>query len=261
MYTLTFANGQRAEVIDGVISFRDGTAGEQRDAFSFQVHAKDISYDDLLKLVNDPDNTGMVILTNDEARGVDPAGKETVSASEAYYGYIDLVSIKYIRMPTQEALLDVPADFEWIYEVSLAEQTNSQKQITALDAILSGLSDADAAKNPAAFPLWSTMGKYDGVKYTGVYESSYRVRYNELLYKCIQTHETVAGINDTNPADRKDLWLCISVPSEEWPEWQQPESINPYELGAKVTYKGRRWISIIPNNVWRPGEYGWEEVI
>jgi hypothetical protein len=44
------------------------------------------------------------------------------------------------------------------------------------------------------------------------------------------------------------------------PEWVQPDSTNPYMKGDKVTYKGKTWISTIDNNVWAPGEYGWDEI-
>jgi hypothetical protein len=31
--------------------------------------------------------------------------------------------------------------------------------------------------------------------------------------------------------------------------------------GDKVRHNNKVWISIIDNNVWEPGVYGWEEVI
>lgn len=44
------------------------------------------------------------------------------------------------------------------------------------------------------------------------------------------------------------------------PEWEQPDSTNPYKKGDKVTYQGKTWISTVDNNVWAPGTYGWSEV-
>ena len=44
------------------------------------------------------------------------------------------------------------------------------------------------------------------------------------------------------------------------PEWEQPDSTNPYAKGDKVTHNGKTWISTADGNVWEPGVYGWEEV-
>lgn len=30
-------------------------------------------------------------------------------------------------------------------------------------------------------------------------------------------------------------------------------------LGDKVTHNGKTWTSIVDNNVWEPGVYGWAE--
>ena len=48
------------------------------------------------------------------------------------------------------------------------------------------------------------------------------------------------------------------------PEWEQPDSTNPYMKGDKVTHNGKTWVSLIDNNVWEPGATGtaalWQEV-
>ena len=44
------------------------------------------------------------------------------------------------------------------------------------------------------------------------------------------------------------------------PEWEQPDSTNPYAKGDKVTHNGKTWVSDIDGNVWEPGVYGWTEV-
>ena len=44
------------------------------------------------------------------------------------------------------------------------------------------------------------------------------------------------------------------------PEWEQPDSTNPYSKGDKVTHNGKTWVSDVDNNVWEPGVYGWSEV-
>lgn len=54
------------------------------------------------------------------------------------------------------------------------------------------------------------------------------------------------------------------TPTEEVPEWVQPDSTNPYPLGARVKHNGKVWESLVANNVWEPGAAGtatvWREV-
>ena len=51
-------------------------------------------------------------------------------------------------------------------------------------------------------------------------------------------------------------------PTEEIPEWTQPDTGNPYMTGDKVTYEGVVYESTIDNNVWSPAAYpaGWKVV-
>ena len=44
--------------------------------------------------------------------------------------------------------------------------------------------------------------------------------------------------------------------------WVQPTGAHDaYPLGAQVTYNGKVWESTVDGNVWKPGEYGWTEVV
>jgi len=44
-------------------------------------------------------------------------------------------------------------------------------------------------------------------------------------------------------------------------EWVQPTGgHDAYPLGAKVTHNSLTWESIVDNNVWEPGVFGWVEV-
>ena len=50
---------------------------------------------------------------------------------------------------------------------------------------------------------------------------------------------------------------------EEYPEYVKPTGGHDAHMkGYKTTYKGKKFISLIDNNVWTPDEYpaGWEEV-
>ena len=81
---------------------------------------------------------------------------------------------------------------------------------------------------------------------------------NNTLYKCLQPHTTTA---EWNPADAVSLWAKVLIPDVDViPEWEQPDSTNPYAKDDKVTHNGKTWISIMDGNVWEPGIYGWEVV-
>lgn len=53
----------------------------------------------------------------------------------------------------------------------------------------------------------------------------------------------------------------VVPPAEEWPAWHVWDGNNAslYQVGAKVTYAGKRWIGNTPNNHWEPGVYGWTQ--
>ena len=56
--------------------------------------------------------------------------------------------------------------------------------------------------------------------------------------------------------------------TEEYPAWEPYNGIPPvpYQIGSKVTHNGKKWESMVPNNVWEPGALGvdqdiWKEVV
>ena len=80
---------------------------------------------------------------------------------------------------------------------------------------------------------------------------------NGKLYKCLQDHTSQ---ETWTPEDSPSLWVGISNPAEEWPEWSQPVgSTDAYAKGAKVSHNGKHWTSNVDANVWEPGVYGWTE--
>ena len=110
------------------------------------------------------------------------------------------------------------------------------------------LPDETALEVVEMFPKWTARD----------YAVDERVRWQGILYRCIQAHSE----NDTwNPADAPSLWARVLIPDPEViPEWVQPDSTNPYMRGDKVTHNGRVWESAIDNNVWEPGAVGTETV-
>ena len=114
------------------------------------------------------------------------------------------------------------------------------------------LTDEQAVAAPFLFNEWDP----DGVSYTA--EVS-KVTYNDLLYKCLQSHVSQTS---WNPKDAVSLWVRIDDPAIEWPEWRQPTGAHDaYAIGAKVSHNDKHWVSNTDNNVWEPGVFGWDEQI
>ena len=111
------------------------------------------------------------------------------------------------------------------------------------------LSDEDALEAVQLFPNWNEEGEY---------EKDMRVLYEGILYRCLQTHIAQAA---WTPVAAPSLWAKVLIPDENViPEWEQPDSTNPYKKGDRVSYNGKIWESTIDGNVWAPGVYGWNEV-
>lgn len=90
------------------------------------------------------------------------------------------------------------------------------------------------------------------------YTAGYKVQREGKLLRCIQAHTSQTG---WEPENAPSLWAKVLIPDETViPEWEQPDSTNPYMTGDKVTHNGKTWISTIDNNVWEPSVYGWKEV-
>ena len=109
--------------------------------------------------------------------------------------------------------------------------------------------DTQALEAPAVYPEWKT---------DVMYALNERILYNNILYKVITSHTSQA---DWTPDVSASLFAKVLIPDPDIiPEWEQPDSTNPYMKGDKVTYNGKTWVSIVDNNVWAPGAYGWEEI-
>ena len=112
------------------------------------------------------------------------------------------------------------------------------------------LTDAEAITATCLHPKWSG----DGVQYT----AGQRVQDDGILYTVLQAHTSQPG---WKPADAPSLFAKVLIPDPTVvPEWEQPESTNPYAKGDKVAHNGKTWVSDIDGNVWEPGVYGWTEV-
>ena len=115
-----------------------------------------------------------------------------------------------------------------------------------MERLSTSLTDETALEVPEFFPLWTPRA----------YETGDRVRYDGVLYKCVQAHPQ----NETYTPDAAvSLWARVLIPSGV-PEWEQPDSTNPYMKGDHVMHNGQEWVSDIDYNVFEPGVAGWSVV-
>ena len=119
-----------------------------------------------------------------------------------------------------------------------------------IEKLSATMEDVDAVETVELFPIWMADGEY---------AAGDRVRYDGVLYKCLQAHTAQA---DWTPTTASSLWAEVLAGQQgtEIGEWVQPDSTNPYMRGDKVNYKGKLYESEVDNNVWEPGVYGWVEI-
>ena len=119
-----------------------------------------------------------------------------------------------------------------------------------IEKAVQSLDDKDALECVCLYEKWSG----DSVQYT----AGQRVQDDGILYTVLQAHTSQP---DWKPAAAPSLFAKVLIPDPTViPEWEQPESTNPYSKGDKVTHNGKTWVSDIDGNVWEPGVYGWTEV-
>ena len=112
------------------------------------------------------------------------------------------------------------------------------------------LTEAEAVAATCLYPKWNGNGV--------AYVKGQRVQYDGVLYTVLQAHTSQAG---WTPTAAPSLFAKVLIPDPSVvPEWEQPESTNPYAKGDKVAHNGKTWVSDIDGNVWEPGVYGWTEV-
>lgn len=115
------------------------------------------------------------------------------------------------------------------------------------------LNEEEAIAATCMYPHWSG----DGVAYA----KGQRVQYDGVLYTVLQNHTSQAG---WKPTAAPSLFAKVLIPDPSVvPEWEQPDSTNPYMKGDKVKHNGKVWVSLVDNNVWEPGVTGtaalWQE--
>lgn len=120
--------------------------------------------------------------------------------------------------------------------------------------VTTSLTEEEAIAATCMYPHWSG----DSIAYV----KGQRVQYDGTLYTVLQAHTSQAG---WKPTAAPSLFAKVLIPDPSVvPEWEQPDSTNPYMKGDKVKHNGKVWVSLVDNNVWEPGVTGtaalWQEV-
>lgn len=127
-------------------------------------------------------------------------------------------------------------------------KTEAKLFIEALVKLRGLATDEMSLQVPNLYPSW---------KPEVTYVIGDRVLYQDVLYKVLQDHTSQ---ETWTPTDAPSLFTKVLIPDENViPEWEQPNSTNPYMTGDKVIYEGKIWESTVDNNVWAPSVYGWVE--
>lgn len=126
-----------------------------------------------------------------------------------------------------------------------------QAFVEAIKAVRENLTDEQIANVPAFYPAWRA---------DKAYAAGDVVRYGENAYRCLQAHQAQEG---WAPGLAPSLWAKVLIPDPGViPDWEQPDSTNPYMTGDKVRFEGKIYESLIDNNIWSPAAYpaGWKEI-
>lgn len=227
----------------------------------------------------DPESVGTILVSNSDHVPAHPTDGTSVDVAEATSytitdlpnnkpSYISLFAYNADKTKYSAAKSDVgiPKEVTW-YDVQkdlkedVAEaQENAEQAQEVVLLTRDFLPDAVALTLPEIYDEWHP----DSVSYIGKDTATEDkpasiVRYNDALYRCLQSHTSQASWTlEASPS----LWVLIDDPAIEWPEWKQPTGAHDaYDLNAKVSHNGKKWISQIEANTTEPGadERYWKE--
>ena len=163
---------------------------------------------------------------------------------------IKLLNGKYVELTSEE--IEAMQEAQAAYEASERTRPLTESEVSRL-LIAQQINTLEVDDNTALrmvefYPEWA-----NGTAYT----VGYKVQYKGTLFKVLQDHTSQDG---WEPNNAPSLWAKVLIPDENViPEWEQPDSTNPYMTGDKVTHNSKTWVSDVDNNVWEPGVYGWTE--
>ena len=133
----------------------------------------------------------------------------------------------------------------------------TKEQARQMRKLLEGKTDAMTDEEILNYPDF--VEKWKSGK---AYSVGKRLEHNGTIYKVLQDHTSQ---DDWTPDVAPSLFAKVLIPDASViPEWEQPDSTNPYSKGDRVTHNGKSWESLVDNNVWEPGATGteslWKEV-
>ena len=111
------------------------------------------------------------------------------------------------------------------------------------------------ARQPGAAEPWvQPQGAHDAYKLLDPFTSQPEV--------CSHKNSTWRTTVDNNVWEPGAFgWIEVGGGADEWPQWVQPTGgHDAYAVGAKVTFEGQRYTSLINGNTWSPAAYpqGWQ---
>ena len=157
---------------------------------------------------------------------------------------------KYIEMSAEE--ISAMEAEQAAYEAAERTRPLTAEEVTALlikqQINTLEVDDQMALRMLTFYPEWAADTDYT---------AGYKVQHGGKLWRCLQNHTSQDG---WEPESAPSLWAKVLIPNETViPEWEHPDSTNPYSTGDKVSHNGKTWVSDIDGNVWEPGVYGWTE--
>ena len=157
--------------------------------------------------------------------------------------YIEMTAEEIAAMQAEQTKCELMEKSRPLTESEVTRMLIAQ-QINTLE-----VDDNTALRMLEFYPEWAA-----GQAYT----AGYKVQHGGKLWRCLQNHTSQDG---WEPDNAPSLWAKVLIPDETVvPEWEQPDSTNPYSAGDKVMHNGKTWVSDVDNNVWEPGVYGWTEI-
>lgn len=127
----------------------------------------------------------------------------------------------------------------------------ARKMRPYIEKAVQSLDDGEALEVSALYPRWKAGQDY---------VAGYRLLHEGILYSVLQSHTSQAN---WTPDAAPSLFAKVLIPDPDVvPDWEQPDSTNPYMKGDKVRFDGEVYESLIDNNVWSPAAYpaGWRKV-
>ena len=165
---------------------------------------------------------------------------------------IDISKLQGYKIQDGKLVFDDELYATYIAEQEKAAAVEDGKELMEQlvnEKVLVAASDAEAYTMRYLYPEWHA----DSVEY----KKNDRMMYNNKFYKVLQDHTSQESLT---PDTASSLFVEISDPNEEWPEFKQPSGAHDaYMKDDKVTYNGKHYVSLIDNNTWSPETYpaGW----